>query len=193
MEPTFEKIKAIYQKHNYFWSDKINIFGIRLVAGKVDAWDDLIGVCFHKPDGSWFFECYIATTEPGSDYLIKPMNLAGTAIVAEGQHKNVWTDGFHQGRLDRPALVQCGPFKVFRDNNRNDTIELTHLETAKTGGINLHWSYAPSNSNRVKKSSAGCQVTKNELALLKIVDFVKQTGLPTVTYTLFNSGELLTV
>jgi hypothetical protein len=189
MEPTFDKIKALYAKKGYFWSDIINIFGIRKVNGKVNEYDDLIGVCFNNGTG-WDFFCFIATTEPGLDYLIDPMNPAGTSVVALGQHKNVWALGLHQNRKDRPSLVQVGTFEIYRDNNKDAVIDLINPQFATGKGINLHWSFAPKGTKRVGKSSAGCQVVLNEAAMERILDFARRSGNKTFTYTLFSSDEV---
>lgn len=135
----------------------LNIAGWRNVKGKVDKFEDYITVAYGSGN-SWQFKCYTATTVPGRYWLENLLNPGGTAIMAPGQYIDCYSRGLHKGK---PALVQTGPVKVFRDSNRDDRIDCSS-KTLETGlfGLNIH--RAGVASKLIGKWSAGCQVFANE-------------------------------
>lgn len=135
----------------------LNITGWRNKKGKVDQFDDYITVAWGKGD-SWQLKCYSATTVPGKYWLENLLNPHGTAIMVPGQYLDSYSRGLHKGK---PALVQTGPVKVFRDSNRDDRIDCSS-KTIETGlfGLNIH--RAGFASKVIGKWSAGCQVFADE-------------------------------
>jgi len=100
---------------------------------------------------SWEFEF---TTRSGNYYLRKPLSKKGTAmLVSPGQYKYV--RGRHK---TQEAFVQGEPFKVFRDNDKDDRSEKTDVTEVGYFGINLHRRKFGLNSDTIGRWSAGCQV-----------------------------------
>jgi hypothetical protein len=118
---------------------------LRVVLRRVDAGWELAG-------------CWEATTEPSRHWTRSPMNPAGAARIAFGQHQ-AWRVGFHPSGRSRPheALVQTGgPVTVHRDGNRDGKRAGDQLDTGWFG-INQHWGYdLPAGD--LGQSSAGCLV-----------------------------------
>jgi len=82
----------------------------------------------------------------------------GTAILIPGQYRKVWALAKHQGKYN--ALCQRKPFKVWRDNNKDDVLNFGGISFKGLFGINCHRSNPYSESYAVEKWSAGCQVHK---------------------------------
>ena len=139
----------------------LNLFGIRSPERRANAFDDLLGCAYReREDSGWVVRFWPATTDPGSPYLRDPMNRAGTAILAAGQYRGAYRIGKHRGEYD--ALVQSGPVKVYRDDNRDDLLDFDGDPVEGVFGINLHASaqnpHGDARSTQVGKWSAGCQV-----------------------------------
>jgi hypothetical protein len=173
----------------------LNLFGIRSperVAGKFDDW---MGCAYRETDdGPWRVAYWPATTDPGAYYLDEPLNVAGTAILVEGQYRGAYEIGLHRGKYT--ALVQTGnAVKVYRDDNRDEVLDLDPDTTAEGYfGINLHASSQTNDgtgeSTNVGRWSAGCNVHGTQrgfddmmrLAALQIE--THPTWAPRFTYTL---------
>jgi len=141
----------------------VNNFGIRVETEGGD-FDDIIGTVFEDTDnmtGETFLNClaFVATTDPGVHYLKKPINEDGCAILVPGQYFNFQIEK-HRGQYD--ALCQRGIVKVFRDNNKDEIIDL-NPESVESGmfGINIHKTPPYLETEMVNKNSAGCQVLYN--------------------------------
>jgi hypothetical protein len=130
----------------------LNFLGIRGLGRDQTAspQDDQFLMIYKNEQGFWQTEHWSGTTDPTSYYLGTPINVDGTAILCEGQHRGMWSLGLHRGV---PALVQVGVVKVYRDKDR-DTILDMDPKTVDTGlfGINFH-------GGTGSRASAGCQVT----------------------------------
>ena len=70
----------------------------------------------------WVTETFEITTDPGSPYLLKPINNYGCAILAPGQWRGCYSIGKHRGQY--LALVQSGKVKVFRDNDLDNILDM---------------------------------------------------------------------
>ena len=163
----------------------LNITGIRCPERVANAFDDRICVSYKKDD-MWVTETFEVTTDPGSPYLLKPLaNTSGTAILCPGQHNSAYSIGLHRGSYR--ALVQTSKVKVFRDNNRDNVLDMDP-ETIQEGyfGINIHKRDGTSDS--VNGASAGCQVFRYEEEFNRFMFLcdqqVKMRGFKTFTYTL---------
>ena len=154
-------IRAMTLKgYKVFESDKkplnLNYIGIRDTSG-VNKFNDYL-VLFWKYKGQWSSFYRPATTDPGTYWLNNPMNVEGTAILKEGQHRGSWRIGKHQGKYD--ALVQKKEVTVIRDGNKDGILDLEGgYEDTGFFGINHHRANAKNESVQVDKWSAGCQVT----------------------------------
>ena len=169
----------------------LNLFGIRSPERVAGAFDDLIG-CAYKSADLWMVEYWEATTDPGSPYLLKPINTAGCAILAPGQYSSCYKIAKHRGQYD--ALCQVGgPVTVYRDDNRDNVLDMTE-SSKQTGmfGINIHKRSGESDS--VGGASAGCQVFRYERAFERMMELARrqreERGWDTYTYTLIEEGDL---
>ena len=134
----------------------LNIVGFRNPKGTPNKFDDGCYVVYRDEHG-WQVKRYTITTDPGTYWLTNPGRVAGTAILKEGQYRAAWQLGLHKGK---PALVQIQPVTVYRDPNKDKTLDTGAQTQTGLFGINLH--RAGTNSTSVDKWSAGCQVWANE-------------------------------
>ena len=101
------------------------------------------------------------------------INPKGTAILKAGQYRNAYKLGLHRSKYI--ALVQRnGPVTVYRDNNKNGSLDFM-IGNQDSGyfGINIH--KAGTNSARVNKWSAGCQVFKREAHFNELISLCKKS------------------
>lgn len=97
-------------------------------------WDGRLTFGFFDGIGAWHERSVPCATRPGLRYLRSPMNPAGTAMLAPGQHRLSHARGVHNGR---PALVQVvKALPVLRDPDRDDVHEPTIGSTGT--GLNIH-------------------------------------------------------
>jgi len=160
----YADVKAVFEKKGYSFFDKgsfnINIFGIRIKTG-TNVFDDAICIAYRNDKGTAVLAKYMATTDPGIEYLNTPLNLTGTAILVPGQYRGSHCVGYHQGKY--LALCQKKTVSVYRDNNKDSKHDMNPLNK-QTGiyGINIHRSNPKTESTYVDKWSAGCQVFKKK-------------------------------
>jgi hypothetical protein len=115
---------------------------------------------------------YEATTEPGTYYVMNPLNTQGAARIAFGQYK-AWVDGKHRGT--QPALVQRGPIKLHRDLDKNGKRSKTDpIDIGDSFGINQHSTSDDYNSELIDRYSAGCLVGRNYQEHLKFLARVRK-------------------
>lgn len=143
----------------------LNLIGLRASSDESNLFDDLI-VCVYKDEASeWQVKKWAATTDPGRPWLAKPMRSIGCAILVPGQYRGVYQIGTHNGK---PALVQRGLLKVWRDNDKDTVLDrVGPVHDALDTGINIH--RAGKDSSLVELWSAGCQVFKREADLLELM------------------------
>ena len=175
-----DKGYAVFTNGDY----NLNITGIRSPERVANAFDDRLCVTY-KHNGMWVTETFEVTTDPGSPYLLRPINNYGCAILVPGQYRGAYSIGLHRGKYK--ALVQSGKVKVYRDNDRDNILDLDP-ETIQEGyfGINIHKRSGESDS--VNGSSAGCQVFRYEHEFNRFMHLankqVSERGWKTFTYTL---------
>lgn len=162
-ELTQDHVRHLYLKCGYPFHEKgdfnVNFFGVRQhdadssVAGQ---WDDVLGVMYRHPKKGWLHMLYEASVDAGSYYCQNPLNKYGTANMKEGYYRGLYARGLHNKRFE--ALRQVSNVTVYRDNNRDNVIDLDP-STTQHGMFftNVHCSFE---SRQNYKSSAGCQVTK---------------------------------
>ena len=185
------------EKKYKFFTKKLdlNIFGIRMVVNTND-FDDFIGVAYIGEEGEEVLELWPATTDPGAHWLGDPLNKRGTAILVPGQYRGVYKLDLHCGKYT--ALCQrAGKVKVYRDNDRDKEHDMDP-ETVQNGdfGINIHRSNPKSESYRIDKWSAGCQVFKKVAGFHSLINIVRLEeathGNTTHSYTLFEKKDFST-
>jgi len=166
----------------------LNIVGVRRAGGTVNKFDDRIFVACRDDGGKMRLWSWAATTDPGLYWMKTTMNSKGTAALVPGQYRGTWELGLHSGK---EALRQVKPVKTYRDNDRDDVLDLDP-KTITEGlyGINLH--RAGRNSTVVDKWSAGCQVWAMDKDFEEFISLCKRqvavNGFRTFTYTLMEEG-----
>ena len=172
---------------------ELNIVGIRSNSTKPNSFDDTLNIYYKTSDGKWQFHKFAATTDPGTYWLMNPMNPQGTAIVKHGQYINSHRIGMHRGKY--LALVQQRPLTIIRDYDRNATLDFMNgKEETGIFGINIHHASVNGTTRTVDKYSAGCQVFANinDFTLfMQLAERHKQLYGNEFTYTLIDERALV--
>jgi hypothetical protein len=159
----FPRVKAVLRKKGFRLYDRpfeLNIVGVRSHNVMPERFDDEIHVFYKAAPFKWEYHVFRATTDPGTYWLLNPMQPQGTAILAQGQYVNAYTIGLHHGQY--PALVQNAPVNILRDYNRSARIDFLNGTRIKgLFGINIHRANAQGDTKFIDKYSAGCQVFAN--------------------------------
>lgn len=166
----------------------VNIVGLRDKRYVTDKFNDLLVVYRCISDGSWVHCAWPITTLPGKPSLLNPFNKKGCAILKPGQYRDTYSIGLHKGKYT--ALVQSRPVKVYRDNNKDSSYDLSGPLDEGFFGINIH--KAGVFSQIVGVSSAGCQVFQKSADFDEFMGICKTAALiteewggeATFTYTL---------
>ncbi|TCZ68349.1 hypothetical protein [Flaviaesturariibacter aridisoli] len=136
---------------------ELNIVGVRADSTKPNAFDDSIHVFYRNREGQLVQHQFSATTDPGTYWLLNPLNPQGTAILKQGQYIATYMIGLHRGKYK--ALVQKRPVTVLRDYDRKAVLDfLNGKEDTGLFGINIHRAAETGTTQAVDKYSAGCQV-----------------------------------
>ena len=197
---TREQVEAAVKAKGYKWFENgdlnVNIVGIRnMEAGErvTNKFDDHLTLSY-KIDGEWCYEIFNCTTDPGDDWMDKPMNEKGCAILVPGQYKGSHKLRLHLGKY--LALGQQRNVKVYRDRNKDGKYDFD-ASTIDEGlfGINVHRATgkAGKTSSRINKWSAGCQViasNDNWHAFLDICQTARDKWSNNFTYTLIDSTDI---
>lgn len=169
------------------------ILGVRSSADIPGKFDDK----FYEFHGEACIAILIGTTHPGTSILkhYEKYSSLGAAILKAGEwYYDVWRFGMHKGKI--PALLQLGaPFKVYRDNDKDEKAEEVGKVYEGYFGINYHTNtYNLSDQNvQIDKEdielwSAGCQVPRDRDKYVEQMKYYKEaarTGTQTsVTYCL---------
>lgn len=188
-------LKMLFKKKNYEFFEKgkfnVNIFGIRSLSRQAGNFNDWLGIIYKDENNVERCEYYAATTDAGTYWLRRPMNVKGTALLVPAQYKNCYQIGLHKKKYE--ALVQVAPVKVYRDNNKN-LIEDMKTASIEEGnfGINIHRSHPFEEREENIVYSAGCQVFQNPWDFSRFMQIVKKSAAlygNSFTYTLLNSEE----
>lgn len=168
----------------------LNLIGVRAPSRRPGLFDDRLLVAFRQAGQPIVFSMAL-TTDPGASYLSTPINSDGAAILKPGQYRGMWEIGLHRSKYS--ALVQRGVCTVYRDTNRDDTLDDGPSEQTGHFGINLHHARDVGITTDVGNWSAGCQVLADHeefdlvmaLAELAAVRYGKS-----FTYTLIEEAQL---
>ena len=172
---------TVFERGTY----NLNIIGLRTKDSDSNKFDDRICVVY-KDKKSWITRTWSGTTDPGTYWRERPMNVKGTAILKAGQYPGAYKIGKHRGQYD--ALVQTGGrVTVWRDSDMDDVLDMEPgTEDSGYHGINIHKSGEA--STEVNRWSAGCQVFANEDDFDDFMGIcrkqVSERGWRTFTYTL---------
>lgn len=192
--PTLVEVSAAVKALGYRWFEggdyNLNIVGIRCRDTHANTFNDFLCVAF-TVNGQPHFYAFAASTDPGTYYRENPANVDGTAILTTGQHRSLWKLGTHRGRYK--ALVQRSPVNVYRDNNRDQKININEVSGAGWFGINCHRANPLKTSLYVDKWGAGCQVLANPQdfdLLMALCEQSRARFSNGFTYTLINETDL---
>ena len=140
----------------------LNIVGIRTEDDTANTFNDWLVVFYLlEPEGNWVHFAFPATTDPGLYWRENPMNVKGTAILVPGQYRGAYQLGKHRNSYE--ALQQKAPMKVYRDNNKDEVLDMDVPAEVGFFGINIHRASQTQASGSVNKWSAGCQVIQDPL------------------------------
>lgn len=191
---TYDQIQNVLRKKGYKFNlgkFELNLVGIRAsLFPQPNKFDDVFAVAYIDAFGAPNSFCCNCTTDPGTYWLNNPLNVKGTGILKEGQYPDVWSFGLHDGKYQ--ALIQTGLFTVYRDNNKDSSIDLDPA-TLETGyfGINMHHAAENSVSTDVEKWSAGCTVIQLFLDFKNIMKLCKLQPKKVFTYTLLSEQDFI--
>ena len=166
----------------------LNIVGIRTPDDSANTFNDGLVVAY-KDEHGWITRGpWKWTTDPGTYYRLRPMNVEGTAIMCPGQYRGAYQIGLHRGR---PALRQVGPVRIWRDNNRDAILDMDPA-TVDTGryAMNIHRS-SSTESTVVDRWSAGCQVAARSTDMDCLLSLCRKSAElygPRFTYTLIEAN-----
>ena len=185
-------IKVLKSKDYLVFEDdsknfNLNIVGIRTNDDTSNKFNDWM-VIFWKFGGFWNNMIFPITTDPGIYWREHPMNVKGTAILKEGQHRGMWKVGTHKGY---PALQQHKPCTVIRDSDMDKVLDFDGSEDVGLFGINHH--KAGNESTQVDKWSAGCQVQPTSALWHIEMEIFKEAAASwgnSFTYTLIHENDL---
>ena len=135
----------------------LNLIGIRTANNGSNKFDDILMAMWNHR--GWNSIKFDITTDPGLYYLKNPLNVKGTAILKEMQHKGMWKLGKHRNQYE--ALVQNNACTVVRDPDRDQYLDMDGEEHTGKFGINCHRSNSAKESSIISRWSAGCQVFAN--------------------------------
>ncbi|HEY9048285.1 MAG TPA: hypothetical protein VIN08_20400 [Ohtaekwangia sp.] len=157
------RIKALLKDEGHVLYTKpyqLNIVGLRSRSTVANRFDDEIHVFYCDAQGTWNYNAYKATTDPGTYWLRNPSYNDGTAILMGGQYKDCFSIGLHRGKYK--ALKQVKPVTIIRDYDRDAFLDFEN-GTKQTGifGINIHRAESSGSTQYIDKYSAGCQVFQN--------------------------------
>lgn len=171
----------------------LNIIGIRNPNLVANSFDDTM-VVIYKFGGEWITKVYPITTDAGTYWLKNPMSNKGTAILVPNQYRGVYSIDLHNNKYY--ALCQRnGKVEVYRDNDKDVILDMDSAKIEKgMFGINIHRSNPFSESLKVDKFSAGCQVFKRVKDFNEFMEICQKSKAlwgNSFSYTLIKESDLL--
>lgn len=192
--PTPAEVAAVMEAKGYVLFDQegkgynLNLFGIRTADDDANTFNDQVSVMYLS-DGEWVIFHFPATTDPGLYWRENPMNVEGTAILQPGQYRGSHAPGSHKGY---PALKQVKPVTVWRDDDKDASLDAGAKTQTGLFGINIHRANRSQKSTQVNKWSAGCQVIADPAHFEFLMDLVGLATArygPSLTYTLLEDTD----
>ena len=190
-------VKQVLESKGYaFFTNgvyNLNIIGIRNPNLVANSFDDTM-VVIYKIGGEWITKVYAITTDAGTYWLKNPMSNKGTAILVPNQYRGVYSIDLHNNKY--LALCQRnGKVEVYRDNDKDLILDMDSAKIEKgMFGINIHRSNPFSESLKVDKFSAGCQVFKRVKDFNEFMEICQKSKAlwgNSFTYTLIKESDLL--
>ncbi len=188
---SYRRVKSVLKKkgYNFFEGElNINLIGVRSKEIKAGQFDDFLCLAYEE-GGQKILKRIPATTDPGVYYLEHPMNVKGTAILVPGQYSGVFEIGTYKGQ---PAFKQVGPFKVYRDNNKDEILDMIP-GSIMSGyqGIHAHGKRGYL-ATSIGRWSAACQVPEFDEDLMEFIETGKRGARyygKRVSYTLLEEHD----
>jgi hypothetical protein len=190
-------VKQVLEKKGYaFFTNgvyNLNIIGIRNPNLVANSFDDTM-VVIYKFGGEWITKVYPITTDAGTYWLKNPLSNKGTAILVPNQYRGVYSIDLHNNKYY--ALCQRnGKVEVYRDNDKDVILDMDSAKIEKgMFGINIHRSNPFSESLKVDKFSAGCQVFKRVKDFNEFMEICQKSKAlwgNSFSYTLIKESDLL--
>jgi hypothetical protein len=190
-------VKQVLESKGYaFFTNgvyNLNIIGIRNPNLVANSFDDTM-VVIYKFGGEWITKVYPITTDAGTYWLKNPLSNKGTAILVPNQYRGVYSIDLHNNKYI--ALCQRnGKVEVYRDNDKDLILDMDSAKIEKgMFGINIHRSNPFSESLKVDKFSAGCQVFKRVKDFNEFMEICQKSKAlwgNSFTYTLIKESDLL--
>lgn len=159
------------------------LFGIR-DESHVNTFNDIVGIQYWENNIPKVLVTS-GTTDPGLPWILKPMRLGGSAILATGLHQDIWRLGNRKsiGKNYKNIIVfrQDGSScKIYRDKNKDGKVQ--PYEPIQNGNFEIQFhpmSGKRGQSARVGYWSAGCQGPNDYEAYKQIrgvaIDYDKKT------------------
>jgi hypothetical protein len=192
MENTILSALATKGYRSFLRPFELNIIGVRADSTKPNSFDDSIHVVYRNREGQLVHHQFPATTDPGTYWLLNPLNPQGTAVLKQGQYIGAYAIGMHRGKYR--ALVQQRPVTVLREYDRKATLDfLNGKEDTGLFGINIHRAAESGSTLTVDKYSAGCQVFQRAAdfdLFVQLCERHRQWYGNTFTYTLIDERAL---
>lgn len=200
-----DMLRKAYDKRGYvFFEDRkydLNIGAIRSDTTEPNRFDDSFFVAFIDERSTWRVAMWSCTTDPGLYFLDgeKMGSRNGTAVLIPDQYRRCWKIGKHKRKY--PALVQNGsPFRVWRDHNRDGSLNRSGKVYDDVTGLNCHKAHSWNEGRAIGKKkvvsnwSAGCQVAEvsyaHDYILMPLARKQVDKGAgSTFTYTLFDAED----
>lgn len=190
---SLKDLQEAYAKKKYPVK-KFGLFGVRSQSPVLDFFNDLVGWYAVDDNGVWTYAAYNATTKPGIASLKDFSNPNGCAVVVPGFYSNLFVLGYHKNNPKHPAFVEninAPAIRVWRDKNKDDTIQIGGKVYVGYFGINLHRADEKIITQTVGLWSAGCQVIQRATSLMALRKKAKESGLPAFDYALFDQADIL--
>lgn len=127
-----------------------------------DLWNDTSLIITYDNNGQPQIVFHAeATSEPGLSATVSKRSKVkgGVFRIALGFHKDCWQMGFHKGKQQHPALVQCAPIWGYRDANQ-DGKRTGDRFTNDVLGLNQHGTRDGLTPTRVGEWSYACLVRR---------------------------------
>ncbi len=188
-----EQIEAVFKAKGFKWFSlsepwNVNLWGVRKAGiDNSNAFDDVLGLTYADEALKLCHHVFTGTTNPGIYYRKNPMNAKGTAILLPGQYQGAFKIGLHHGNW---ALVQNKPLPVWRDTDKDETIEASEWVDTGYHALNFHQMFGSTSTiaaSDIHKWSAGCQGLndpKQWAAFKRVIQKSAKLYGPVFTYTL---------
>mgnify|MGYP001558944548 CR=1 FL=1 len=159
----YHRLQALCYGMHYTFFDRgiynINIIALRALPGEPNKFDDYLSISYRRARDEPVTQAFKCTTDPGTYYLNNPMRTIGTAVIAPQQVRGGMTIGNHKRLYS--CLVQNKPLKVYRDNNRDSTVNYVGPTIETPNSLQIHRASANWAVESVNKYSAGCIVVQD--------------------------------